>query len=123
MPTRYWLIDPLLSRRIGTIEAAGGVDDAEREVGQQALVELHDRYSAERDRAIPVGHTGPRPTGGVGGTRVGVKCLHAHYAWYLAGGDDAVGRWVHVRLGASGDGSGRGIGSSGTMPGASAGAS
>ena len=26
-----------------------------------------------------------RPTGGVGGTRRGVKCLHAHYAWYLAG--------------------------------------
>jgi hypothetical protein len=38
------------------------------------------------------------PFGGVGGTRVGVKCLHAHYAWFLAGGDDPVGRWVHERL-------------------------
>ncbi|HBA94425.1 MAG TPA: hypothetical protein DCZ35_01130, partial [Acidimicrobiaceae bacterium] len=28
----------------------------------------------------------------------GVKCLHAHYAWFLAGGDDPVGRWVHARL-------------------------
>ncbi|MFM7253687.1 MAG: DUF501 domain-containing protein [Ilumatobacteraceae bacterium] len=23
-----------------------------------------------------------------------MKCLHAHYAWHLAGGDDPVGRWV-----------------------------
>ena len=35
---------------------------------------------------------------GVGGTRRGVKCLHAHYAWFLAGGDDPVGRWVAGRL-------------------------
>ncbi len=37
---------------------------------------------------------GPRPSGGVGGTHTGVKCLHAHYAFHLAGGDDPVGRWV-----------------------------
>jgi hypothetical protein len=27
-----------------------------------------------------------------------VKCLHTHYAWYLAGGDDPVGRWVDEQL-------------------------
>jgi exopolyphosphatase/guanosine-5'-triphosphate,3'-diphosphate pyrophosphatase len=27
-----------------------------------------------------------------------VKCLHAHYAWHLAGGDDPVGRWVAERI-------------------------
>ena len=37
-------------------------------------------------------------SGGVGGTRTGVKCLHAHYAWHLAGGDDPVGRWVSEQL-------------------------
>ena len=36
--------------------------------------------------------------GGVGGTRRGVKCLHAHYASFLAGSDDPVGRWVAARL-------------------------
>ncbi|NDH11910.1 MAG: DUF501 domain-containing protein, partial [Actinobacteria bacterium] len=41
-----------------------------------------------------------RPSAGVGGTRRGVKCLHAHYAWYLAGGDDPVGRWVAERFAA-----------------------
>ena len=47
---------------------------------------------------MPSDHTGPRPSGGVGGTRAGVKCLHAHYAFHLAGGDDPVGRWVAGRL-------------------------
>jgi exopolyphosphatase/guanosine-5'-triphosphate,3'-diphosphate pyrophosphatase len=27
-----------------------------------------------------------------------VKCLHAHFAWHLAGGDDPVGRWVAGRM-------------------------
>jgi hypothetical protein len=35
----------------------------------------------------------------VGGTRKGVKCLHAHLAWHLAGGDDPVGRWTVGELG------------------------
>ena len=41
---------------------------------------------------------GPRPSGGVGGTRQGVKCLHAHLAYFLAGGDDPVGAHVARRL-------------------------
>jgi hypothetical protein len=62
------------------------------------LAEAHARYAAERDAALPPGHAGPRPSGGVGGTRQGVKCLHAHLAWHLAGGNDPVGRWVQERL-------------------------
>jgi hypothetical protein len=34
----------------------------------------------------------------VGGTREGVKCLHAHYANFLAGADDPVGRWTAEQL-------------------------
>lgn len=98
MPTRYWLIGPDESRRIGQLEAEGGVDAAEAAVDPAELLAAHARYAAERDAEIPVDHTGPRPSGGVGGTRVGVKCLHAHWAWYLAGGDDPVGRWIDRRL-------------------------
>lgn len=98
MPTRYWLLDPALNREIGRLEADGGVDASEREVDAVALAAAHDRYATERDAAIPTGHTGPRPSGGVGGTRVGVKCLHAHYAHFLATGDDPVGGWVAERL-------------------------
>jgi hypothetical protein len=98
MPTRFWLTDPALVAEVSRLEAAGGVRAAEAAVDPDELVAAHAAYAAERDRAVPTDHTGARPFGGVGGTRRGVKCLHAHYAWFLAGGDDPVGRWVAARL-------------------------
>jgi hypothetical protein len=98
MPTRYWLIGPDEIRRIGRLESEGGVDRAEAEVDPSELAAAHERYAAERDAAIADDHEGPRPSGGVGGTRTGVKCLHAHWAWYLAGGDDPIGRWIEREL-------------------------
>ena len=100
MPTRYWLIGPDEIRRVGRLESEGGVDRAEAELDPAAVRAAHDRYAAERDALIPPDHEGPRPSGGVGGTRVGLKCLHAHWAWYLAGGDDPVGRWIERELAA-----------------------
>jgi hypothetical protein len=98
MPTRYWLVGRDLSHRVSQLESAGGVRAAEAAVDADELRAAHERYAAERDAAIPPGHEGPRPHGGVGGTRHGVKCLHAHYAYYLAAGDDPVGRWVEQQL-------------------------
>lgn len=98
MPTRYWLVDPGLVRAVSRLESAGGVRAAEADVPADELAAAHAAYAADRDAALPAGHTGPRPTGGVAGTRRGVKCLHAHYAYFLAGGDDPVGRWVQARL-------------------------
>ena len=98
MPTRYWLVGIVESRLVGRLESEGGVKQAEEAVDPVALAEAHDDYAAERDAAIPTDHVGPRPSGGIGGTRRGVKCLHAHFAWYLAGGDDPVGRWVQQKL-------------------------
>jgi uncharacterized protein len=99
MPTRYWLVDRKLVEAVSRIESAGGVRQAEAQVDPEELARAHERYAGERDATIPPGHSGPRPNGGVGGTRRGVKCLHAHLAWYLAGGDDPVGRWTADRLG------------------------
>jgi hypothetical protein len=98
MPTRYWLVDAALCASVSRLESAGGVRRAAATVPPAALAAAHVRYAAERDAALPGDHTGPRPSGGVGGTRTGVKCLHAHYAWHLAGGDDPVGRWVAAQL-------------------------
>ena len=98
MPTLYWLIGPDQIRRIGRLEAAGGVNAAEADVDPDELAEAHARYGAERDATIPRDHVGPRPSGGVGGTRLGVKCLHAHWAWHLAGGNDPIGRWIADHL-------------------------
>ena len=99
MPTRYWLVDEDLRRAVSTLEAGGGVRAAESAVDPAEVAAAHARYAAERDAALPADHQGPRPSGGVAGTRTGVKCLHAHYAWHLAGGDDPIGRWVEEHLG------------------------
>ena len=98
MPTRYWLVDPAVRAAVSKLEAAGGVRAAEAAVDADELDAAHAAYAAERDAAIDPEHRGPRPSGGVGGTRRGVKCLHAHYAFFLAGGDDPVGRWVQEQL-------------------------
>lgn len=99
MPTRFWLVDPELCAEVARLEAAGGVREAEAVVDADALARAHRRYAEERDAAVPPGYRGPRPKGGVGGTRTGVKCLHAHLAYLLAGADDPVGRWTVEHLG------------------------
>ena len=103
MPTRYWLLGEHETVIVGRLEASGGVNQAEADIGPTALEATHNRYAAERDAAIDPTHTGPRPFGGVGGTRVGVKCLHAHFGWWLAVGDDPVGQWVADKLDVSRD--------------------
>ena len=100
MPTRYWLVSTADCLAVSRLESRGGVRRAEAAVDAAALASAHTRYAGERDAALPTDHGGPRPTGGVGGTRRGVKCLHAHYAWHLAGGDDPVGEWVAAQLAA-----------------------
>ena len=94
--------DPLLARRSRTWRAR--VARSSRPVAcAPAERDGRSRRAARRARALRARARrrarrrttpGPRPSGGVGGTRTGVKCLHAHYAFHLAGGDDPVGRWV-----------------------------
>ena len=98
MPTLYWLVGKEATLAVSRLESRGAVRQAESEIDASSVQAAHDRYAAERDALLAPDHTGPRPSGGVGGTRRGVKCLHAHYAWFLAGGDDPVGRWVDERL-------------------------
>ena len=95
-PTRYWLTCPLAQRRIGRLESAGGVKAAEAWIASDPGVQrrfdaAQERYAAEREALIVTGTPHP-PTGGVGGTRYGVKCLHAHYADHAAGNDNPVGQ-------------------------------
>lgn len=98
MPTLYWLIGRRLVTAVSRLESGGGVRRAEAQLPAEAIAEAHTRYAAERAALLPRAHVGPAPSGGVGGTRTGVKCLHAHYGWYLAGGDDPVGAWVHAQI-------------------------
>lgn len=100
MPTLYWLCGERESMLVGRLEAMKGVRRAESDIGLDAINAAHDRYRAERDAILDAASSEPkhRPSGGVGGTRNGVKCLHAHYGYYLAGGEDPVGQWVSDHL-------------------------
>lgn len=102
MPTLYWLVGSAEVYAVSQLEADGAVDEVEALIGLEAIDAIHSSYGKRRDALIPSSHTGHRPTAGVGGTRRGVKCLHAHFAHWLAGGDDAVGEWVAQQLDARG---------------------
>lgn len=94
MPTRYWLVDPQLVTDVSMLESIGGVKKVQEEIAIERIQEIHERHSATRDELIDSNYEGPKPTGGVGGTRKGVKCLHAHVANYLATGNDEIGKWA-----------------------------
>jgi len=93
MPTLFWLVDPELHDAVSRLEGDGGVHRFEELVDPDQLQRTHDEYALRR-RAATVRVDAVQARGGVGGTRVGVKCLHAHLANYLVGADDPVGRLV-----------------------------
>ena len=93
MPTLYWLIDPELNEAVSRIEGQSGVHGYEDVVDPAALAATHEDY-ARRQAAATVRRDLIQASGGVGGTRVGVKCLHAHLANFLAGNVDPVGALV-----------------------------
>lgn len=102
-PTRYWLTCPLAHRRIARIEGRGGVRSFQAKVAAdpalaEALDAAHVRYARERDARLSSDAV-HRPSGGVGGSSGGVKCLHAHYADFAAGNDNPIGRAVRDAIG------------------------
>lgn len=98
MPTLYWLVSAHDRLVVSRLESHQAVSASEAAVDAGELLAAHNAYRAERDELVPEHWTGHTPSAGVGGTRVGVKCLHAHYAYWLAGGDDPIGRWVSRQL-------------------------
>lgn len=98
MPTLYWLVDRELHEAVSRLEGNGGVHRFELLVDEEELQRAHDEYARRRSAATVQSHA-VQATGGVGGTRVGVKCLHAHLANYLVGADDPVGALVAREVG------------------------
>ena len=107
-PTHYWLSCPLAVRRVARIESRGDIALIEARAGadpdfERRLTAAHERHRIERDVFIPDDAI-HRPSGGVGGASVGVKCLHAHYADFAAGAasdeprDNPVGELVAVEV-------------------------
>jgi exopolyphosphatase/guanosine-5'-triphosphate,3'-diphosphate pyrophosphatase len=98
-PTTFWLTCPDAVRSVSHLESTGRIGEYnerfERDPGFAAAVErAHEEYARERARGFPEAAS----FGGVAGTRTGVKCLHAHYANHIAGGDDPIGAEVAAGL-------------------------
>jgi exopolyphosphatase/guanosine-5'-triphosphate,3'-diphosphate pyrophosphatase len=98
-PTTFWLTCPTAVRAVSRIESDGWIARLNERIREDAafgaaVVAAHRAYAADRARDLP--HAAA--WGGVAGTRTGVKCLHAHYAYHLAGGPDPIGAWVADRV-------------------------
>lgn len=98
-PTLYWLTCPETVKAVSRLEAEGWIKRlaAQAEIDpdlRTSLRRAHEEYARERVEL----HPGAEAWGGVGGAAAGVKCLHAHYAYHLAGGRDPIGAWAAGRL-------------------------
>ena len=90
-PTIYWLTCPAAVKAVSQLESEGWISRlAADRTFADAIEASHARYAEERGGFL----AGGERWGGVGGTRRGRKCLHAPYAYHLAGGDDTAGRWT-----------------------------
>jgi exopolyphosphatase / guanosine-5'-triphosphate,3'-diphosphate pyrophosphatase len=94
-PTLYWLTCVDAVKKVSRVESEGSIAALGADLAiAEGLEEAHRAYATERGEMVP----GAEEWGGVGGTRRGIKCLHAHYAYHLAGGDDVVGRWTATQV-------------------------
>jgi exopolyphosphatase/guanosine-5'-triphosphate,3'-diphosphate pyrophosphatase len=94
-PTLYWLTCPGAVKAVSRLESEGWIARLAADPAlAQAIERSHASYAAERGELLP----GADRWGGVGGTERGLKCLHAHYAYHLAGGEDPVGAWTAERV-------------------------
>jgi len=104
-PTLYYLTCPRAAAAVSRLEAAGTMRAMTERLGsdpglQRDFVAAHEDYLARRDAAARETGLEPLPAGAgsAGGMPERVKCLHAHLAYFLAGGDDPVGQWTHQEL-------------------------
>ena len=98
-PTLYWLTCPAAVKAVARLESEGWIkrlsDLARSDPDfRRSIADAHTAYAAERAGTIREAGS----WGGVGGTRGEIKCLHAHYAYHLAGGLDPVGVWIAERV-------------------------
>jgi len=114
--TTLWLTCPYLCRLISTLESIGMIADIQERIADdpefaELVKQDHESHAQFRSSLVPdevlesLARKYPSEhqvivSTGVGGTRSpdGVKCLHAHFADYLARGVNQIGAAVFERL-------------------------
>lgn len=118
-PTVFWLTCPGAVRAVSELEALGYVRELQRRLAGDASAfeayrEATRSYANYRLSLLPADeaarlaaeHPGQYEAvarSGIGGVlgkpdAAGIKCLHAHYADYLARGTNPIGKWVRELL-------------------------
>jgi hypothetical protein len=116
-PTVFWLTCPGAIKAVSRLEAEGWITKLETRLAedpeaQSAYEEAVRSYAAFRQTLLTEDELkwieAHRPSwydviresgvGGIHGSSAGLKCLHAHYADYLARGKNPVGKWVYQLL-------------------------
>ncbi|CAM9527467.1 unnamed protein product, partial [Sphacelaria rigidula] len=103
-PTMYWLSCPSLKAAVSQLENQGLVADWERRLQADpsvlaAMQTAHKNYAQERWEMLTV-CIGWEPSLGLSVGVAGIskptniKCLHTHFAHFLATGENVVGEWV-----------------------------
>jgi hypothetical protein len=104
-PTLYWLTCPLIVKAISKLEGNSWSDRMKENIEEDA--ELEDRLKRahidyRNKRLEASAYSGSHSEHivfktGIGGVdnEAGIKCLHAHYAHYLASGENPLGEIVH----------------------------
>jgi len=100
-PTLYWLTCPLKVKSVSRLEDEGWSERLQAKMAEDESLSKRLRIAQEdymaRRRMAGKGLGHPVFDTGIGGVRDldAVKCLHAHYAHYLAGENNPVGEIVH----------------------------
>lgn len=111
-PTLFWLTCPHLAKEVSLLEAAGLIKQFEQLVSEENTWALELKRAHQKHQRLMfnllVGNQNlpqkmpllSREKPGVGGVRdfSRVKCLHAHYAHFLAGGNNPVGEVLDKTL-------------------------
>lgn len=105
-PTLYWLTCPAKVKALAQLEEEGWSERVQEKIEKnpafrERLQSAHEDYIRRRKLSAP-DQEHPVIRTGVGGVRDlrGVKCLHAHYAHYLATGNNPIGEMVDEKVSA-----------------------
>lgn len=110
-PTIYWLTCPLLNKKIAILENQGWINEFQEQIDrdrsfQRVFMESQKAYLKTRKRMIATVDDVPNyaqevlTEAGIGGVTdlSRVKCLHAHYAHYLASGENPIGQKIDALI-------------------------
>lgn len=102
-PTTYWLTCPMYNKKIGSLESQGLIGKLDNELSNNPKLnrEWKERQNSyQKDRENDQDKSNKLiATGGVGGAKESIKCLHSHTADELSTGKNPIGKIVIETIG------------------------